>query len=84
MVYTIKISRIFERDFSGLDSITQSRVMVALEKIRINPFLNVKKLSQVNVGVFRLRIGDYRLRFDIFKHDIYLYCIRHRKDVYRK
>lgn len=83
MAYTIKTTASFEKDFSRLDSLTQNRVLVALEKMRINPFLNAKKLTQLDIGVFRQRIGDYRLRYDVIGHDIYLYRVRHKKEVYR-
>lgn len=84
MEYTLKITSSFERDFKKLDSLTQNRVLVALEKLRINPFIHSKKLQNIEVGIYRQRIGDYRLRFDVINKDIYLYRIRHRKDVYRK
>lgn len=83
MIYTIKTSRSFEKDFSKLDSLTQNRVLIALEKMKKNPFLQVKKLKKVNAGIYRLRIGDYRIRFDLIDEDIYLYRVRHRKNVYR-
>lgn len=83
MAYTIKTSRQFEKDFASLDSITQSRVLVAIERMRINPLLNIKKLKNIAVGIFRLRVGDYRIRYDVINKEVYLYRIRHRKDIYR-
>ncbi len=83
MAYTIKTSRAFEKDFSKLDSLTQNRVLVVLEKMRLDPFLNAKKLKQLEVGTLRQRIGDYRLRYDVSGHIAYLYRIRHRREVYR-
>ena len=83
MIYTVKTSKSFEKDFSRLDSITQSRVLTILEKLTRSPFENCKKLKQTDVGIFRQRIGDYRLRYDVVKKEIYLYRIRHRKEVYR-
>lgn len=83
MAYTLKASRHFEKDFALLDSLMQSRVLVCLERIRLNPFLNAKKLKSVACGIFRQRIGDFRVRYDVLGKDVYLYRIRHRKDVYR-
>lgn len=84
MSYIVKTSSLFQKDFAKLDAIIQSRVLVVLEKMKSEPFLQVKKLRYVSVGIFRRRIGDYRLRFDVVSKEIYLYCIRHRKDVYKK
>lgn len=81
--FVVKISKSFEKDFNKLESLVQNKILIALEKMQINPFYNTKKLKNVEIGTYRVRIGDYRLRFDIIKNEIYLYRIRHRKDVYR-
>lgn len=83
MKYKIKVSKQFEKDFSKLDSITQSKILVVLESLQEKPLLKSKKLKNVKIGVFRRRIGDYRLRFDLVKREVWLYRIRHRKEVYR-
>ncbi|MEK7648961.1 MAG: type II toxin-antitoxin system RelE/ParE family toxin [Patescibacteria group bacterium] len=46
---------------------------------------NIRKLQGLKVGegIFRLRIGDYRIRYDIIKNDVVLYSFRDRKDAYR-
>ncbi len=84
MAYIIKTSKLFEKDFARLDSITQSKILVILEKMRNNPFFNAKKLKNIDAGIFRTRVGDFRIRFDVTKNNIYLYCVRHRKEVYKK
>ena len=84
MAYILKTSQSFQKDFGKLDSVMQTRVLTALEKMKTDPLIDSKKLINVPIGVFRRRIGDYRLRFDISGHEIYLYRIRHRKEVYRK
>lgn len=42
----------------------------------------IKKLVGVPVGKWRVRAGDYRLRYDIAGNDVILYSIRHRRDAY--
>ena len=83
MAYVLKTSRSFQKDFGRLNSMVQTRVLIALETMKMNPFFNAKKLVNASVGIFRMRIGDYRLRFDVVGQDIYLYRIRHRKEVYK-
>lgn len=83
MPYNIKTGRSFEKDFSKLDSITQNKVLIALERMKKDPFLQTKKLKKVSVGIYRIRIGDYRIRYDLIDKDIYLYRVRHRKEVYK-
>lgn len=83
MSYYIRTSKTFEKDLSSLDSSIQSRVLIALEQMQKNPFADVKKLHNVKIGVFRKRIGEYRLRFDVVKKEIYLHRIRHRREAYK-
>ena len=45
---------------------------------------DIRKLSGVGEGEgqWRIRIGDYRLRYDIVGRDVLLYSFRHRREVY--
>ena len=83
MKYKIKTSKYFEKDFEKLESSIQTKVLAYLESMTIDPFIDIKKLKNVEIGIFRKRIGNYRIRFDIIKDSIYLYRIRHRKDIYK-
>jgi mRNA interferase RelE/StbE len=42
---------------------------------------NIKKLRQADIG-YRLRMGDYRILFDVEGDTIVIQKIGHRKDVY--
>ena len=53
-----------------------------IEALADNPFQG-KKLKGFDFGVWRIRIGDYRLRYDIDGKNVILQIIRHRKDVYK-
>ncbi|MGD0014177.1 MAG: type II toxin-antitoxin system RelE/ParE family toxin [Bryobacteraceae bacterium] len=52
------------RDFDGLDRITQGRVIAALERYATAGHGDVKRL-QGRVREFRLRIGKWRVFFDL-------------------
>lgn len=45
---------------------------------------DIKKLTDVKQGQgqWRIRQGDYRLRYDIFGPEVVLYSFRHRREVY--
>lgn len=43
-----------------------------------------KKLHNHEVGEYRLRVGNFRIIFDLDKHTIIVLRIMHRKDVYKK
>lgn len=42
------------------------------------------KLASIKIGKWRIRIGDYRIRYDIEGDKVVLLRILHRKDIYRK
>ena len=45
---------------------------------------DIKKLKDVPVGEgqWRIRVGKYRLRYDIIGTDVILYSFKHRKEAY--
>lgn len=47
---------------------------------------NIRKLTNVKKGEgqWRIRVGDYRLRYDIVGPEVVLYSFRHRREVYRR
>jgi addiction module RelE/StbE family toxin len=46
---------------------------------------NIKKLSGIKKGEggWRIRLGDFRIRYDIVGSDIILHSIKNRKDAYK-
>ncbi len=42
-----------------------------------------KKLHNYDAGEYRLRVGNFRIIFDLDKHVLVILRIQHRKDVYR-
>jgi mRNA-degrading endonuclease RelE of RelBE toxin-antitoxin system len=45
---------------------------------------NIVKLTSPSQGEgqYRIRSGDYRIRYDIIQRDVVLYSFKHRKDAY--
>lgn len=75
-------TRRFEDDFRGLPKDVQARVLKVLERPQANPHLG-RKLTGTQVGQWRFRTGDHRIRYDIEGPVVILHVVRHRKDVYR-
>ena len=42
-----------------------------------------KKLHNHEVGEYRLRVGNFRIIFDLDKHTMVILRVQHRKDVYK-
>lgn len=51
----------------------------------VNRSYNIRKLAGVvkGEGQWRIRWGDYRVRYDIEEDDVILHSVRHRKEIYR-
>ncbi len=84
--YELIPSKSFLKDLAKLPADVKPKVEKVLLELKKDPRSsgNVKKLANINVGIYRMRIGDFRLRYDIREKEIHLHIIRHRKDVYRK
>ncbi len=55
----------------------------AIDELGKNPYQGIK-LASIKIGKWRIRIGDYRIRYDIEGDKVVLLRILHRKDIYRK
>ncbi|MBI4385696.1 type II toxin-antitoxin system RelE/ParE family toxin, partial [Candidatus Parcubacteria bacterium] len=63
-----------------------TKVLEAIKRLGTNPFgppPKIKKLKGKGVGQWRLEVWPYRVRYDVVGHDVVLYRVRHRKDIYR-
>ena len=65
-----------------IDKSEAIRILQTIKKLEDYPHItNVKKLTNHNPP-FRLRIGDYRILFDIEDERIIVSNIKHRKEAY--
>ena len=83
--YRLVPSRIFLKDLERLPAEMKPRIDKALLGLKKDPHStpNIKKLRNVDIGEWRLKIGHWRLRYDIVDDAILLHVVRKRKDVYR-
>lgn len=79
--YEVIHTKYFKKDFSKLDAVTQRRVLINFEKLRSNPRIG-EKLKSKEIGVWKIRIGDYRIRYDIENKKVILYFVKHRSKIY--
>jgi mRNA interferase RelE/StbE len=80
--YQLVISNRFRRDLRRLPALAHRRVLEALETLEQNPYEGTQ-LTNVALGAWRIRVGDYRIRYDIEGNQVLLYRVRHRRDIYR-
>ena len=70
------------KDIQKLSRQQIRRVLAAIERLADNLQGDVKRLTQYTPE-YRLRVGEYRVLFEIEDDQIVIYRIRHRKDAYR-
>jgi mRNA interferase RelE/StbE len=70
------------RDIERLPSRIQAQVLARIEKMSNDLKGDVKRLTNFTPE-YHLRVGDYRVLFEIEKETIVIYRIRHRREVYR-
>jgi len=82
-MYKVLFTDRAKRDLKLLDKTLQNRIVSKLKEYSSDPFSHSRKLTDIAIGNYRFRIGDYRVVFDIEKENIVILRIRHRKDIYR-
>lgn len=85
MAYTILITKRAKKDIEILDTIVRKQLGKKLQYFSsLDDIKDVaKKLEDSDIGEYRLRVGNYRLIFDLEKKTIIILRVQHRKDVYR-
>lgn len=72
------------RQLEKLQSLLSKRILNKIEELKDNPFLkDIKKLK--GEEAFRLRVGDYRVIFDMNYENNLITILRlgHRKNIYQ-
>lgn len=79
----VKIRKSAINDLQKLTIKQKSRIHQKILELQNFPDVsNVKKLTQFEPA-FRLRVGDYRILFDVFENTILIGRILHRKESYK-
>jgi mRNA-degrading endonuclease RelE of RelBE toxin-antitoxin system len=67
----------------AIDQVTAIRILRALDRYLTTGEGDVKRLQDVDPPEFRLRIGDYRVRFYDLGDSIQILAVKHRREAYR-
>ncbi len=84
--FSVRLAPAFLKDLAKLPPAIRKETLKALTILEAEPFgppPKYKKLKGKGIGQWRLRIGSYRIRYDVIHKDVVLYRVRHRKDIYR-
>ncbi len=85
-MYNVVFTKSAKRDMKNLPNPIFDRVVLVLERIRINPRRYVRPIKGIksDIPIYRLRVGDYRviLGINYEKNEIVILRVSHRKHVY--
>jgi len=67
-----------------LDEVDEILTILAKDPYNTSRQFNIKKLTSVSAGAgqWRIRFGDYRIRYDIFGQEVILHSFRIRTKAY--
>lgn len=82
MVYTIVFKPQATKDLKRMSTDHASRVVARIEAMSIDLHGDVKRLTDFTPE-YRLRVGEYRVLFEIEKGTIVIYRVLHRSHAYR-
>lgn len=73
------------RDVRRLDPPARRRLLrkLAFYFRQRQPLKFAERLTDPRVGTYRMRVGDYRVIFDIDAREVVVHRVGHRSDVYR-
>jgi mRNA interferase RelE/StbE len=69
------------KDLKSLDSATRTRIVSKIEGLEDNLSGDVKRLTNFT-SEYRLRVGTYRILFEVEGDRVIIYRIKHRRDAY--
>ena len=70
-------------DMAAVDKGIARRVGQAVERFAATGAGSVKKLQGIDPPEYRLRVGDYRVRFELDGETIRVLRVRNRREAYR-
>ena len=83
MPYTIEIRDVALEDLNDMPRNLRQRVLRAIEeRLGKAPAHYGVRLRQSLAGLWKLRVGDYRVVYEVKETRVTIWAIRHRKHVY--
>lgn len=70
-------------DMAALDKGIARRIKQAVERFAETGAGSVKKLQAIDLPEYRLRVGDYRVRFELEGETVRILRVRNRREAYR-
>ena len=82
MIYQVEFKPRALKDLKGLPVTEGARVLAKAEALQNDLEGDVKRLTHFTPE-YRLRVGKYRVLFEVEGPSVVIYRVRHRKDAYK-
>lgn len=79
--FDLRFTPRFLKRIKALDKEVQVRILRGVNVLKINPYAG-KPLRGEWKGIYSLRVGNYRVLYQIKGNEIFLLVVSHRKRVY--
>jgi len=85
MSYKIEIAKKAIKQINSLPYFIIKNVSKRIDKLAENPFPYDSKKLKANENAYRIRVGNYRILYEVFKQNLIIKIVRvaHRKDAYK-
>lgn len=82
-MYKIEWKESAIKELEKLEAVISKRVYAKISELSKKPFsVDIKKLK--GMQGYRLRIGDYRVIFEVNQNTIIIFKVGHRKNIYER
>ena len=85
MRYVIRIKESAARELQRIERSDRERLIAAIDRLAENPFAGSALKGELR-GLRRIRVGDYRLIYEVREQDLVVLVLRaaHRREAYRR
>jgi len=83
MTYQIEFKPWSIKDLAKLAPKDRAKVLTRIEQLQTNLSGDIKKLTNFTPE-YRLRVGDYRVLFELQEKTVMIYRIAHRREIYQQ
>lgn len=86
MIYTVELSRIAQKALKDIPQADVRKICDKIEKLKKEPLPNGSEKLAGNDDLYRIRSGDYRIIYQIWKKKLIILVLKigHRREVYRQ
>ena len=82
MIYQVEFKPRALKDLKGLPTTEIGRILAKAEALQNDLEGDVKRLTNF-APEYRLRVGNYRVLFEVEGPKVVIYRVRHRRDAYK-